>query len=108
MDYELKQEYVGGVAVECRSGWLNIINDCYDELLSVDPDVSIGQIKEKFGTLRFYFHTDKDLWNEMHDIVAKYEGFSAITCEICSEPGDLVTRNGYWYKTLCKECFEKN
>lgn len=59
------------------------------------------QLKEKFGTLRFYF--DANLAPPSIDVVREAidlaEARSACTCEICGDEGRL--RAGGWLKTLC-------
>jgi hypothetical protein len=61
-----------------------------------------SQVKEKFGTLRFYMISETD---EMSKLISEAEAKSAITCEFCGEPGEL--RNTGWYITLCDKCHEK-
>ena len=61
------------------------------------PDVQIVQIKEKFGTLRFYFHDGDDY---IRGAAAFAEDMSALTCEVCGHPGKA--RGGGWIKTLCE------
>ena len=61
----------------------------------------VVQIKEKFGTLRFYVH------GQLSDglraqILQVEEEESARTCERCGAPGQL--RNGGWRHTYCDEC----
>jgi len=99
-DYKLI--YVGGMAIQCRKGWLEIVTNCYDELLKIDPDFTVAQIKEKFGTLRFYFDTRTELWDEMQAVVTKYEHMSAVTCEVCGAPGECGKQKGYWIRTTCE------
>jgi len=70
--------------------------------MGLDPDYEPAQIKEKFGTLRFYFDTKTELWDSMQAVVTKYEKMSAVTCEACGEAGVLCTPNGFWYKTRCE------
>ena len=94
---------VHGLHTECGEGWYPLVLQCHNELLALDPDYRPAQIKEKFGTLRFYFDTKEGLWDEMQAIVTKHEKMSAVTCEVCGEPGVLCNPRGYWYKTLCAE-----
>jgi hypothetical protein len=56
------------------------------------------QIKEKFGTLRFYYCGGDDY---CHGVESMAESMSAVTCEVCGSPGKL--RNGGWIQTLCDE-----
>ena len=60
------------------------------------------QVKEKFGTLRFYYNGGDDY---IDGAVSMAEAMSAVTCETCAEPGEV--RPGGWIKTLCDECVKK-
>ena len=56
----------------------------------------IVQVKEKYGTLRFYYYGGTE---EMEHYVSMAEHMSAVTCEECGAPGK--ERPGSWIKTLC-------
>ena len=58
----------------------------------------IVQIKEKFGTLRFYYYGGNDRVEALVDFA---EAISGVTCEECGAPG-TQTDSG-WIKTLCAE-----
>jgi hypothetical protein len=58
----------------------------------------LDQVKEKFGTLRFYSAWFSD---QFQGAVSFAESYSALVCEICGKPGELY-RAG-WLKTLCPE-----
>ena len=60
------------------------------------PQVTLDQIKEKFGTLRFYYTGGDDIIDGM---VRMAESMSAVTCETCGNPGQQ--RGGGWIRTLC-------
>jgi hypothetical protein len=60
------------------------------------PQVVAIQVKEKFGTLRFYYSGGDDV---VSGIERMAESMSAVTCETCGAPG--VTRSGGWIQTLC-------
>lgn len=60
------------------------------------------QVKEKFGSLRFYMTSNTD---EIDDLIDKAEEKSYKTCEECGCPGKL--RNGGWMTTLCDSCAKK-
>lgn len=66
------------------------------KMVPVCPQVVAVQVKEKFGTLRFYFDGGDD---DIHGMVAMAEYMSARTCEECGKPGKL--RPGGWVRTLC-------
>ena len=64
----------------------------------LDPvsQVVAVQIKEKFGTLRFYYNGGDET---IQGMVRMAESMSAVTCETCGSPGKL--RRGGWLQTLC-------
>jgi hypothetical protein len=64
----------------------------------VDSRPKASQVKEKFGTLRFYMNRSS---KTIDDIITEAEEESAVTCETCGKPGRLTT--GGWIKTLCPE-----
>lgn len=62
----------------------------------VIPQVTADQVKEKFGTLRFYVTGGDDY---IHGLISMAESMSAVTCEECGAPGK--NRGGGWVRTLC-------
>ena len=62
----------------------------------IDQVVAI-QVKEKFGTLRFYYSGGDDVINGLERMA---ESMSAVTCEECGNPGTRTT--GGWIRTLCE------
>jgi hypothetical protein len=75
------------------------LSTCWCE--SFDPYIPrASQVKEKFGTLRFYMTCGTE---EMDLLIDVAEAVSEITCEVCGLPG--VLRNDYgWFRTLCDTC----
>ena len=61
------------------------------------PQVVATQVKEKFGTLRFYYNGGDDVIDGM---VRMAESWSAVACEECGAPGTQNSRG--WIKTLCE------
>jgi hypothetical protein len=105
---------------ECGDGWFTIL----DQLMSniqhhIDwnnknfekgykqykqvPQVTLDQVKEKFGTLRFYYQGGDD---EISGMVRMAESMSAVTCEECGNPG--TTGGQGWISTLCETHRNKN
>jgi hypothetical protein len=93
---------------ECGDGWFNILNHlCQNIQHHIDwanrqeekvPQVVVEQIKEKFGTLRFYYRGGDDY---ISGLVSMAESMSGVTCEECGAPGEA---NGSgWIRTRCKE-----
>lgn len=54
------------------------------------------QVKEKFGTLRFYIQGGDEY---VYGLIRMAEGMTAVTCEQCGSPAQ--TRHGGWVRTLC-------
>lgn len=79
-------------------GWSDIILDLHMKLLKENPDYSIAQVKEKFGTLRYYTGPMTD---QGYIYIAEAENLSAITCEECGRPGKLRDEKNRWIRTLC-------
>jgi hypothetical protein len=100
-------------SLDIRPGWIPIVFSLHNKILSLVNDYKIYQIKQKFGTLRFYaypivldatstqnrYHIDQ-IYNHL---VQTAEKQSATTCEICSATAKL-TKNHYRYETLCSNC----
>jgi hypothetical protein len=62
------------------------------------------QIKEKFGTLRFYYDGGDEY---ITGLVAMAGAMSSVLCEECGKPGKTGkhgrTGSSYWIKTYCPE-----
>lgn len=86
------------------NGWIKAFGDLLvEEINSVNPDIEILQIKEKFGSLRFYYAPTSD---EIDEIISKYECLSAHICASCGKPDVPQTKNG-WIYPICRDCYEK-
>lgn len=87
---------------ECNDGWFNLLDELSEKLTKVSPECQAVQVKEKYGTLRFYVDCAND---EAYDIISEYEGKSANTCEHCGST-DNVTQTQGWIVTLCDKCMK--
>jgi hypothetical protein len=97
---------------ECGDGWYNILNqlmgniqhhiDWKNRTEEVVPQVTLDQVKEKFGTLRFYYTGGDDY---IRGMVTMAEAMSGVTCEGCGNPGER--HGGGWVRTLCTACEEQ-
>jgi hypothetical protein len=58
--------------------------------------VTVAQIKEKFGGLRFYYDGGDEY---IHGLVSMAESWAGIACEECGGIGER--RSGGWIRTLC-------
>lgn len=94
-----EEEYKDLVSEEFKEKRLaDIIASDYREVPEPIPQVTLDQVKEKFGTLRFYY-TGGDEY--IHGMVTLAEAMSGVTCEECGKPGKQ--RKGGWIVTLCDE-----
>lgn len=95
--------------IECGDGWYDLLEEGAAKLeplfaaaAKADPEgygygyFRTTQIKEKYGTLRWYLSGASD---EMYAIVDAAEERSSTTCEQCGEHGTL--RGGGWLYTAC-------
>ena len=62
-------------------------------------DYRIVQIKEKFGTLRWY---DNGNTEAGYKIISKYEALSARTCICCGKPATRIATG--WISPYCDDC----
>lgn len=60
--------------------------------------VVVEQVKEKFGTLRFYYRGGDE---QVCGMVRMAEAMSGVTCEECGSPG--TTGGQGWITTLCSQ-----
>ena len=98
---------------ECGDGWYNLIYRLCEEIQGyIDnnkhlkiPQVEVTQVKEKYGTLRFYY----DGGNEKIDgMVWLAEGLSAYICENCGHLDSKNTLKGKgWIYNMCNTCWDK-
>ncbi len=90
-----------------ESGWYPLITDCDHRLSELDANYVVHQVKEKFGTLRYYCEPSVKTRSAQADsfraIIVEAERTSATTCERCGQRGQLCNRK-YWLKTLCDSC----
>ena len=98
--------------IECGDGWYDLLDELLTELeklidekyphFKVDSKdsfkLTVDQIKEKYGGLRFYISYGND---EILDLIDKFEEKSYKICEICGKEGELKVTRG-WYSTLCE------
>lgn len=113
----------GHFGLETNYGWDQLLIDTLDKVKVVLDkhwlkltNFQIAQIKEKFGTLRFYWSVAIDeeismvdrecIYNELDKIISLAEKQSGKICEKCSKPGKECNPRS-WLFTLCKECEQK-
>jgi hypothetical protein len=104
--------YAKGVYFECGDGWFDLLMRLSAKLetrlaairkkFPDDPFYPwVTQVKEKYGTLRFYMSSADDF---MWDCIEEAEKESAITCEECGKSGSVSRTARRWMVTRCEEC----
>jgi len=93
------------VYCQCGDGWYSVIDKLCKkimETLSMQElaDLCIDQIKEKYGTLRFYYSGVN--FNKIEHFILEAEEESARVCDECGEEGKLREDKSY-IQTLCDE-----
>jgi len=95
---------------DCGDGWYHILDTLmgsikhHQKFKKIEP-IKIKQIKEKFGTLSFYY-TGGDEY--IHGLVSMASSMSARTCECCGTTDGVGMTSGGWYSVSCEDCFNKN
>ena len=87
-------------------GWLPLLDELAKELIALGWNRKLGQVKEKFGGLRFYIGGDSeasaDKINKIEACVCAAEQESYTICEDCG--GEGSPRKSSWIRTLCDAC----
>lgn len=99
---------------DCGDGWFDIIDLLSKQLEWLNDTGAIRveaiQVKEKYGTLRFYtceYDTGSDCPEGIVWALTDYaEARSAYVCEECGAYGKR--REGSWIRTLCDKCEDKS
>jgi hypothetical protein len=79
---------------------LEILENGFREVKQPCPQVVAEQVKEKFGSLRFYYQGGDDYISGMTSFA---ESLSAIICEGCGVPSKITNTIG-WINNLCTAC----
>ena len=96
----------------CGEGWWPILEklcsniqshiDWKNKQAEVVPQVTVAQIKEKFGGLRFYYDGGDD---HIKGMVRMAEAWADATCEDCGAPATKQTSG--WIKNVCDKHFDE-
>ena len=93
----------------CKDGWFELINTlCSQIQWHIDHDdkavqISVQQVKEKFGGLRFYVN----MYDKVIQGMINYaEAHSYYICEECGNKGEIQTDTP-WVITRCNDCNQR-
>jgi len=79
-------------------------NNKYSLLDTQIEQVIAIQVKEKFGTLNFYYTGGDDI---IYGMVSFAENLSNVICEVCGTKRKVGKTSG-WVVTCCEKCHGKN
>jgi len=107
----LYQDFGGDSRMTCMAfgfevgdGWEPLIRELSEKLEALDEEVVARQVKEKFGSLRFYIRGGTEA---AYDLIAEAEGKSGTTCEECGEPGSIRSPSGRWLSCVCDAHYDE-
>lgn len=95
---------------ECGDGWYKLIYTLCESIqkhCDENPDiqqVQAVQVKEKFGSLRFYTYGGDDF---IYDLIDAAERESMDTCEECGSREKVTQSKNGWITFLCEKCHNK-
>ena len=101
-DLKFWTEHLGKTVWKGREGTKEDIDNAKKKLEETHCPVAV-QVKEKFGTLRFYVNGATD---EQYNYITFAEIMSGRTCEVCGAPGQTYAFG--WYSTLCDKHADDN
>ena len=88
-------------------GWFELIKDLCEKITEMKVGVTVVQVKEKFGGLRFYIDfnegTSKEDIHKVYELISQAEDKAYTICEQCGKPG-IIREDRHWILTLCDEC----
>lgn len=89
-------------------GWEKIILEFCEKMQNYldshkEEEFSIFQVKEKFGSIRFYAVAGLKIYDDIQNIVHVLEKESGKTCMVCGKSAKTVEINGH-IVTLCEDC----
>lgn len=82
-----------------KDGWTRTVRPVPNPV----PQVIATQVKEKYGTLRFYYDGGDDY---IRGLVSMAERMTAITCEVCGNAGKVNDEG--WITVRCDEHSKAN
>jgi len=93
---------------EHGDGWEPLIRELSEKIETYNkehPDnpVEATQIKEKYGSLRFYVSNYPD---KIDKLIDEAETKSETTCELCGKESKGISGKG-WYVNYCDECLKR-
>ena len=86
-------------------GWRPLVEKLVADIAAIDTEVTVSQVKEKFGGLCFYIYTGSPkVWK----LIEKAEMASYTICEECGAKGKQRSKGKHgWIYTRCNEYWDR-
>lgn len=88
------------IAFPYEKGWHYIVDKLITDLFKIGWDGDVHQVKNKFGSLRFY---TGEATEEMFELIDKTEQLSSITCVSCGRLSTKIKTRQFSPPT-CENC----
>ena len=112
-----RSSLIASYGIDCGDGWYTIIDTLCGSMQShIDAKIEgldkedtehyqvvAEQVKEKYGTLRFYHYNGDEYISGM---IRMAESMSSKICEDCGSKSEVVTKG--WIRNLCMNCNNKS
>jgi len=86
------------------TGWVPIVRKLCEDVEEIDVGIDVHQIKEKFGSIRFYYTTLSSR-EDINELIKDAQSQAKRTCQRCGEPGEDRSVNN-WITVLCNDCYK--
>jgi len=86
-------------------GWQRLYVRMVYKAQKIEPAFTVTYCKEKYGTMRVYFHCPNRTYDRVNKIVMFYEDMSAHRCSECGKTATVWTTG--WIMPYCDKCIKK-
>lgn len=97
------------IGLDVAEGWGEVFTKLCEDIDTLLGDDKRGfhwlQLKEKFGSARFYHQHDSgddEVYWKLDELIGTAEDKTSSMCYYCGQPGEADTQLG-WVLVLCKE-----
>lgn len=104
---DIRSRLIPGGYIALPRGWKELVASLHLDLVRIDPDYRVVQVKQKFGGLRFYIEpSDESLQASLGDRIRQAELESFTVCELSGDPGELRTTSTGWVHVLSQRMYD--
>lgn len=91
---------------EIDRGWIRLISNLCKNIIELDSSVIVIQVKQKFGSLHFYYSPGrrKKHYKTIRDLIYLAERTSTGICENCGSLDRVSSSKCAYIQSLCPKC----